>query len=424
MNSAMAQLNATVGDDVPTFEEVRRKIDVRLAKAQGMAELQGTSIDVQMLEVQRVQAESEAQARLQELADGSDSRRCVRRWWRLRSPTWGSAHQIGLSSTRGKSMLTTIAPGRVPEHRGDVDFAGPHPTAASHLAVSAVGSGSTPGPAGPPRLVTRGRTALVVNMVWAAVSTGFLFAQSALFEHFGGSTLVASVPDLVDEQHDAALVGGTRFLLLVVTGVIWLVWWAKAHAAASVRRDVRAGRGWAIGSWFVPSPVRRAQAGRRRPLDRGLRTRASSRRRGDPIPGWCSAGGSPGWHRRFVSFSTSGNGTTVSDVNTREHGPDPAPGSGDRRCRAGVPSRAHHHYRFRSTGRGRGTDSAGFRTLVVAATVVVLVVTAVGCRNLFDVVPDQGHAARRRSASSTMSSTPGSRLPEVPSRSRSRRDGR
>ena len=69
MNSAMAQLNATVGDDVPTFEEVRRKIDSRLAKAQGMAELQGTNVDAQMLEVEQAQADAEAKARLQELAE-------------------------------------------------------------------------------------------------------------------------------------------------------------------------------------------------------------------------------------------------------------------------------------------------------------------------------------------------------------------
>ena len=67
MNSAMAQLNATVGDDVPTFEEVRRKIDVRLAKAQGMAELQGTNVDAQMFEVEQAQMNAQAQSRLSEM---------------------------------------------------------------------------------------------------------------------------------------------------------------------------------------------------------------------------------------------------------------------------------------------------------------------------------------------------------------------
>jgi phage shock protein A len=67
MNAAMAQLNATVGDDVPTFEEVRRKIDTRLARAQGMAELTGTTVDSHMLEVEQAQASAEAQARISEL---------------------------------------------------------------------------------------------------------------------------------------------------------------------------------------------------------------------------------------------------------------------------------------------------------------------------------------------------------------------
>src|SRR5436190_67316 len=50
MHAAMAQLEASVGDDVPTFAQVQQKIDARLARAQGMAELAGTSVDVQMLE--------------------------------------------------------------------------------------------------------------------------------------------------------------------------------------------------------------------------------------------------------------------------------------------------------------------------------------------------------------------------------------
>ena len=39
MNTAMATLSETVGEDVPTFDEVRDKIEARYAKAKGMAEL-------------------------------------------------------------------------------------------------------------------------------------------------------------------------------------------------------------------------------------------------------------------------------------------------------------------------------------------------------------------------------------------------
>ena len=43
MNDAMTNLSATVGDDVPTLDQVREKIEGRYAQAQGMSELQGQS---------------------------------------------------------------------------------------------------------------------------------------------------------------------------------------------------------------------------------------------------------------------------------------------------------------------------------------------------------------------------------------------
>jgi len=67
MNTAMTQLSETVGDDVPTFEQVRDKIEKRLTKAQATSDLTGASVDVKMLEVEQAQASAEAQARLSEL---------------------------------------------------------------------------------------------------------------------------------------------------------------------------------------------------------------------------------------------------------------------------------------------------------------------------------------------------------------------
>ncbi len=67
MTKAMNQLNATVGEDVPTFEQVRDKIERRLAKAQGMSDLSGATVDTKMLEVEQAQMSAEAQARLSEL---------------------------------------------------------------------------------------------------------------------------------------------------------------------------------------------------------------------------------------------------------------------------------------------------------------------------------------------------------------------
>lgn len=67
MNSAMNQLSASVGDDVPTLEEVRQKVEARYAQAKGMSELQGASVEGRMLEVEQAAMNVEAQGRLAEI---------------------------------------------------------------------------------------------------------------------------------------------------------------------------------------------------------------------------------------------------------------------------------------------------------------------------------------------------------------------
>jgi phage shock protein A len=67
MNAAMAQLARSLDDDVPTLDEVRRKIDQRLASAQAMTELREDSVDSDMLEVEHAQQEAETRARLGDL---------------------------------------------------------------------------------------------------------------------------------------------------------------------------------------------------------------------------------------------------------------------------------------------------------------------------------------------------------------------
>ncbi len=67
MNVAMASLTENVGGDVPTLDEVREKIEGRYAKAQGMSEVQGLSVETKMLEVEQASASIEAQARLSEI---------------------------------------------------------------------------------------------------------------------------------------------------------------------------------------------------------------------------------------------------------------------------------------------------------------------------------------------------------------------
>ena len=67
MNKAMASLSETVGEDVPTLDEVREKIEARYAKAKGMSELTESSVESRMLEVEQAAMNTEAQTRLAEI---------------------------------------------------------------------------------------------------------------------------------------------------------------------------------------------------------------------------------------------------------------------------------------------------------------------------------------------------------------------
>ncbi len=67
MNTAMASLDEAVGQDVPTFDEVRQKIEVRYAKAKGAAELTESSVESRMKEIEAATMNVEAKARLSEM---------------------------------------------------------------------------------------------------------------------------------------------------------------------------------------------------------------------------------------------------------------------------------------------------------------------------------------------------------------------
>jgi phage shock protein A len=67
LNKAMDSLSETVGEDVPSFEEVRAKVESRYAKAKGAAELSESSVEGRMLEVEQASINVEASARLSEI---------------------------------------------------------------------------------------------------------------------------------------------------------------------------------------------------------------------------------------------------------------------------------------------------------------------------------------------------------------------
>ena len=67
LHRSMESMNAEVGQDVPTLDEVRAKIETRLARAQGATELQRDSVQGRMLEVEQAASASQAHARLSEI---------------------------------------------------------------------------------------------------------------------------------------------------------------------------------------------------------------------------------------------------------------------------------------------------------------------------------------------------------------------
>ncbi len=69
VNRSMASINATVGEDVPTFAEVQEKIELRYARAKGMSELTAEAVPNRMLEVEQATMNAEAVARLDSLRE-------------------------------------------------------------------------------------------------------------------------------------------------------------------------------------------------------------------------------------------------------------------------------------------------------------------------------------------------------------------
>jgi phage shock protein A len=67
MNTAMATLSEAVGQDVPTLNEVRAKIETRYAKALGSAELQGQTVENRMQVIEMAMNDTEAQVRLDQI---------------------------------------------------------------------------------------------------------------------------------------------------------------------------------------------------------------------------------------------------------------------------------------------------------------------------------------------------------------------
>ncbi|MPZ87761.1 MAG: PspA/IM30 family protein [Nitriliruptorales bacterium] len=67
MNAALESVSTTIGQEVPSLEQVRGKIEARYAKARGMSELQANSVEGRMLEVEQAAMNAQAKERLSEI---------------------------------------------------------------------------------------------------------------------------------------------------------------------------------------------------------------------------------------------------------------------------------------------------------------------------------------------------------------------
>lgn len=67
VNAAMETLSEQFGEDVPTFNEVRDKIEARYARAKGAAELAESGVEGRMREIEEATRNVEARARLAEI---------------------------------------------------------------------------------------------------------------------------------------------------------------------------------------------------------------------------------------------------------------------------------------------------------------------------------------------------------------------
>jgi phage shock protein A len=67
LNTTMQTLGEAVGQDVPSLDQVRTKIEQRYAKASAAAELEGTGVEAKMLEVEHAAMNNEARVRLEQI---------------------------------------------------------------------------------------------------------------------------------------------------------------------------------------------------------------------------------------------------------------------------------------------------------------------------------------------------------------------
>ena len=209
VNKAMEVLSDTFGDIVPTVAEVQRKIETRLARAQGMAAISTTQIDGHMLEVEAAQRSAEAEA-----------------------PALGAADPARTRRARDEGAHGVSA---------DQDFWQPPVSARDNGYISAA----------PLARVLRWMFGGWVMLTVFGASSSF-FAYRTLSSYLDGDPSIDV--NQVDTMH--AIASGfvvLELIALLTTGVVFITWTRRLYRnVAPLGGETRFKPGWAVGGWFVP----------------------------------------------------------------------------------------------------------------------------------------------------------------------------
>ena len=94
---------------------------------------------------------------------------------------------------------------------------------------------------------------LGLNLALAAVMVVLRLSEIGLLERIGRGELVsAGEADRSDQRVAAVTI--TALVVLLVTGIVWLVWQHRSHANlhATRVRELEYSPGWSVGWWLIP----------------------------------------------------------------------------------------------------------------------------------------------------------------------------
>jgi phage shock protein A len=139
LNTAMTSISQTVDQDVPSFDDVRAKIEAQYAKALGVSELSGQNVEARMLEIEQSSVNIEAQFRLEQMRA------------QMGLPAGSNAGALGLAGAPAQQAIGPAGQGQAPGQAapvagelraGDASVAAPGP--ANQVAHAEAAEPATP----------------------------------------------------------------------------------------------------------------------------------------------------------------------------------------------------------------------------------------------------------------------------------------